>query len=146
MLHEKHCCCTLLRVVVCYTMLHVAYFFLKNGILGRFSESITSKYLGKQSPGKLDGLKFTHEWRVNMSSVIRQKGEPQTGCFKKTKHAKFSEKWTFLTPWYAHVRKGVSEGNKCSFFGKLGVLCFLETLVLRFALLPYYQQFLVRFL
>ena len=26
------------------------------------------------------------------SSVIRQKGEPQNGCFKKTKHAKFSEK------------------------------------------------------
>ena len=32
------------------------------------------------------------------SSVIRQKGEPQNGCFKKTKHAKFSEKRTFLTP------------------------------------------------
>ena len=39
-----------------------------------------------------------------ISSVIRQKGESQNGCFKKTKHAKFSEKRTFLTPWYAHVR------------------------------------------
>ena len=38
------------------------------------------------------------------SSVIRQKGESQNGCcFKKTKHAKFSEKRTFLTPWYAGV-------------------------------------------
>ena len=32
------------------------------------------------------------------SSVIRQKGESQNGCFKNTKHAKFSEKQTFLTP------------------------------------------------
>ena len=42
------------------------------------------------------------------SSVIRQKGESHT-----------------------------SEGKKCSFFGTFGVLCFLETPVLRFALLPY---------
>ena len=32
--------------------------------------------------------------------VIRQKGESHNGCFKKTKHLKFSEKRTFLTPWY----------------------------------------------
>ena len=35
------------------------------------------------------------------SSVIRQKGESQNGCFKKRKHAKFSEKRRFLTLWYA---------------------------------------------
>ena len=34
----------------------------------------------------------------------------------------------------------VSGGKKCSFFGKCGVLCFLETPVLRFALLPYYRR------
>ena len=33
------------------------------------------------------------------SSVIREKGESQNGCFKKTKHVKFSEKRTFLSPW-----------------------------------------------
>ena len=33
-------------------------------------------------------------------SVIRQKDESQNGCFKKTKHVKFSEKRTFLTAWY----------------------------------------------
>ena len=38
------------------------------------------------------------------SSVIRQKGESQNGYFKKTKHVKFCEKGTFLTPWYAHMR------------------------------------------
>ena len=48
-------------------------------------------------------LKFTCIWyweRLDnyISSVIRQKGESQNGCFKKTKHAKFSEKQTFLTP------------------------------------------------
>ena len=35
--------------------------------------------------------------------VIRQKGQSQNGCFKKTKHVKFSEKRTFLTPWYTHI-------------------------------------------
>ena len=32
----------------------------------------------------------------------------------------------------------VSESSKCSFFGKFGVLGFLVTTVLRFAVLPYY--------
>ena len=36
--------------------------------------------------------------------MIKQKGKSQNGCFKKTKHAKFSEKRIFLAPWYAHVR------------------------------------------
>ena len=66
---------------------------------------------------------------VRKSSVRRQKGESQNGCFKKTKHVKFSEKRTFRTC--------VSGGKKCSFFGKSVVLCFLETPVLRFPLLPY---------
>ena len=48
---------------------------------------------------------------------MRQKGVSQKGCFKKC----------------------VIGGKKCSFFGKFGVL-FLETPVLRFALLPYYRQ------
>ena len=52
------------------------------------------------------------------SSVIRQKGESQNGCFKKAKHGKISEK---------------SGGKKCLFFGNFGVLSFLETPVLRFA-------------
>ena len=31
-------------------------------------------------------------------------------------------------------------GKKCLFFGNFGVLCFLETPVLRFARLPYYRR------
>ena len=40
---------------------------------------------------------------LHNSSVIRQKGESHNGCFKKTKHVKFTEKRTFFTLWYAHV-------------------------------------------
>ena len=35
----------------------------------------------------------------------------------------------------------VSGGKKCLIFGNFGVLCFLETPVLRFVLLPYFQRF-----
>ena len=42
---------------------------------------------------------------------------------------------------YCYTCVCVSEGKKCLFFVKFGVLCFLETPVLRFALLPYYRQF-----
>ena len=68
---------------------------------------------------------FKFKWAIPLinASVIRQKGESQNECFKKTKHTKIFEKWTFFTPIYAHV-----------------VLCFLETPGLRFALLPYYRQ------
>ena len=34
----------------------------------------------------------------------------------------------------------VSGGKKCSFFGKFGVLCFLETAALRFTPLPHYRR------
>ena len=75
------------------------------------------------------------------SSVTRKKGQSQNGCYKKTKHAKFSEKQTFLTPWYAHVDTHtfvcVSGGKKCLFFRKFSGLCFVVTPVLRFPLLPY---------
>ena len=34
----------------------------------------------------------------------------------------------------------VSEGKKCSFFGKFDVLCFLQAPILRFTLLPHYRR------
>ena len=77
-----------------------------------------------------------------ISSTIRHKGKYQNGCYKKRKHVKFSEKRTFLTPWYANVRVRI-RGRKCSFFGKFSVLWFLVTPVLRVALLSYYQWFAV---
>ena len=69
----------------------------------------------------------------------KAKGQSQNGCDKK-KHVKFSEKRTFLT----HTHVCVSGGKKCSFFGKFGVLCFLVTPVLRFALLPYYRRLTIQ--
>ena len=67
-----------------------------------------------------------------LSSVIRQKGESQNGCFKKIKHVQFSEKANISNPL---IRTRTVRNVR--FFGKFDVLCFLETPVLRFALLTY---------
>ena len=48
-----------------------------------------------------------------ISSVIKQKGESQNGG-NKTKHTKFSEKQTFLTP-DTHTYVGVSGGQEIVF-------------------------------
>ena len=70
------------------------------------------------------------------TSVIRQKGESLNGCYKKTKHVKFSEKWTFLTPRYTYVRAAYQEvRNVRAFF-----FFFFVTPVLRFTLLPYCRR------
>ena len=60
------------------------------------------------------------------SPVIRQKGESQKGCFKKTKHAKFSEKKTkiFSTP-VMHTYVCVSGGTKYLRFFSENLLCFV---------------------
>ena len=71
-------------------------------------------------------------------SVVREKGESQNGCFMKTKHFKFPEKQILLTP-DTQIYGCVSWGKKCSFFSIFDELCFLETPVLIFALLPYYR-------
>ena len=68
----------------------------------------------------------------DISSVIRQKGESQNGCSKKQNTPNFPNTRTYVC---------ASGGKKCLFFGKFGVLCFLGTLVFRFALLPYYRRF-----
>ena len=47
----------------------------------------------------------------------------ENGCFKKTKHAKFSEKNKHLLTPDTHTQ-GV---KNVRFFRKFGVLCFLET-------------------
>ena len=43
---------------------------------------------------KADGNPWFLVFFSNISSVIMQKGDSQNGCFKKTKHAKFSKKHT----------------------------------------------------
>ena len=90
--------------------------------------------------GLTNKLADKHLYKVkNISSVISQTDESQNGCFKKKTHVKFSKKRTFLTLWYAHVRVRI-RGSEMFDFGKFGALCFLETPILRFALLPYYRR------
>ena len=70
---------------------------------------------------------------IDISSAIRQKGKShQNECYKKTKHANFSEKETFLS---------TLRGKNCSFFRKLDMLCFLVIRVLRFTLLAFTEDF-----
>ena len=61
------------------------------------------------------------------SSVIRQKDESQNGCFKKNKTSQI-----FVCAYQEVRNVRVSENLAC--------FVFLETPVLRFALLPYYRQ------
>ena len=95
------------------------------------------------------------------ASVIRQKGDLKTGAsrkqntpiFRKTnisyplictrkwayqavRDARFSENLTC----FVFLKDPCSGGKKCSIFENFDVLGFLEILVLRFALLPYYRQ------
>ena len=72
----------------------------------------------------------------HITTVIRQKGESQKGCFKKKQSVpNFPKSEHFLPPDTHKIC--VSEGKKRSFSGKFGVLFFFETPVLRFALLHY---------
>ena len=73
-------------------------------------------------------------------SVIWQKGESQNGGSKNTKQVKFSKKPTFFIP---DSYMSVSVGIKRSFFGKFGLLCFLDTSVLRFTYLLYYWRHII---
>ena len=68
------------------------------------------------------------------SSVIRQKDESQNGDNKKTKHTKFSEKRTFLTSWYAHVRVSI---RKQELFVFRKIWCALFACYLRFEIHPF---------
>ena len=49
------------------------------------------------------GMVYLIERTNHNTSVIGQNGKSQNGGDKKTKYAKFSEKRTFTTLWYAHV-------------------------------------------
>ena len=59
---------------------------------------------------------------------------------RKQSTPNFPKNERFLPP-DTHTYVCVSGGKKCLFFEKFGVFCFLETPVLRFALLPYYRQY-----
>ena len=115
-------------VKVCMTILQILSIKdLKLGFTYLFSTKslmINFRDFLKWIPDLISPVSFFQQ----SSSVIRQKGESQNWCFKKTKHAKFPQKRTFL--------------NKCLFFRKFSVLCSLETPVLRLVFLSYYRRVL----
>ena len=100
---------------------------------------------------------------VNISLLIRQKGRSQNGnlvpsgsfryrrirrgCQNGFRRKESRPNFPKTNLSYPLIRVHVwtcvcvSEGEKYSFFGKFGVLCFLLTTVLRFALLSYSRQF-----
>ena len=49
----------------------------------------------------------------------------QNGCLKKRKHAKFSEKRTFLTPWYTQLRVCAYQGVRTVRFSE-NLACFVS--------------------
>ena len=65
----------------------------------------------------------------------------KTGVSRKQSTPNFPKNKHFLS-LDTHTYVCVSGGKKCSFFGKFGMLCFLKTPVLRFALSPYYRRIL----
>ena len=63
----------------------------------------------------------------------------KTGVSKKQSTPKFPKNKHFLPP-DTHTYVCVSGGKKCLFFRNFDMLCFFETPVLRFAILPYYRR------
>ena len=89
--------------------------FIQYTILGNFADDSSTSISGSNGENLKSMLpsdfNTLNEWFHNNSLVIRQKGESQNGCFRKTRHAKFSEKRTFLTPWYARVHMKMEHWN-----------------------------------
>ena len=71
--------------------------------------------------------------KIQTSSVIRQMANLKTDVSRKQRKQNFPKK---------NISYPQIGGKKCSFLGKFGVLCFLVTFVLRFALLPYYLRYI----
>ena len=91
---------------------------------------------------QLSLLSLRHIPVFSVSSLISQKGKSQNGCFKETKEAKpnFPKNEHFLPP-DTYTYMCVLWGKECLFFRKFEVLCFLETPVLKLALLAYYRRY-----
>ena len=66
--------------------------YQKKKMIRNLGDASTRRTVIAQNPSA------AHIHEHDNSSVIRQKGESQNGCYKKTKSAKCSKKQTFLTP------------------------------------------------
>ena len=83
---------------------------------------------------------FQYVIKQFQSNLKRQKGSLKTGVSRKQSTSNFPKNGHFLPPYSTCTYVCESGGKKCTFFGKFDVICFLETPVLIFALLPYYLQ------
>ena len=86
---------------------------------------------------ELDWLDY-HQRLDDRSSVIKGKGRISKRVFRENEARQIFRKNKHFLPPDTHTYVCASGVKGCSFFVKFLVLCFLETLVLRFALLLYY--------
>ena len=70
----------------------------------------------------------------------KAKGSTSKRVYQENKARKIFRKTNISYPLILTRTCAHQGGKKCSFFGKFGVLCFPETPILRFALLPYYRR------
>ena len=83
---------------------------------------------------RLGKLEDSCKLKVDNSSVIKRKGESQSGYFKDDTAQQIFRKTKLSYP--AHV----SGSEEFFFLGKFGMLCFFEVPIFRFSLLSYYRQ------
>ena len=76
----------------------------------------------------------------NISSANIVKWQISKRVLHENKARQIFRKTSISYPQISTCTCCVSGGKKWSFFGKIGMLCFLVTIVLRFALLLYYRR------
>ena len=96
---------------------------------------LASSKIPLSSEGKL----YTHIFHYFIRN--KAKGRISKRVFQESKACQNFRKTNISYPRDTHTYVCISGGKKCLFSGNFGVLCFLETPVLRFALLPYYRRF-----
>ena len=79
-------------------------------------------------------------FRIGQFVGNKAKGRISKRVLQENKARQIFRKRAFLTPPDTHTCMCVSGGEEFSFFGKCGVLFFLVTSGLRFALLPHYRR------
>ena len=93
-----------------FNILTDLFFILSDGDIANYADGNPPFVIAYDINGVITPLekasKVLFEWfennllksNANKSSVIRQKSESENGCYKNTKHDKFFERRTFLTP------------------------------------------------
>ena len=111
---------------------------LVNSLDAKLTFFMTETHLGSRQRSM---IKHFHICLIRSKIISNEvkRSNLKTGVPRKQSTPNFPKNEHFL-PSDMHAHVCVSEGKKCSFFGKCDVLCFLETHFLRLALLPYYRR------